>query len=208
MSIKNSFNEINIFNTFVRMKNKTLHIKNMVCPRCIAAVEDLLQSMDIVYSDIKLGEVNLKTKISDINIQALKEKLKLLGFELIDDNNSKIVSQIKSEIINYIHFSPNEIKKYNFSEYIETKIGMSYSSLSRLFSSVEALTIEKYVISQKIERVKEFIIYDELSLSEISYMLDYSSVQHLSKQFKSITGMTPTQFKKLEIKNRKSLDKI
>lgn len=180
----------------------------MVCPRCITSVENILSEMDIPFADIQLGKVILNNENTKINLKTLNENLNAVGFELIDDNNSKIVSQVKSEIINYIHFSPNEIRKFNFSDYLEKKIGMSYSSLSRLFSSVEAQTIEKYVISQKIERVKEYIIYDELSLSEISYMLDYSSVQHLSKQFKTITGMTPTSFKKLEIKNRKSIDKI
>ncbi len=180
----------------------------MVCPRCITSVKNILSEMDIPLANIQLGKVILDIETSNINKQTLNNKLNAVGFELIDDNNSKIVSQVKSEIINYIHFSPNEIKKYNFSDYLEEKIGIPYSSLSRLFSSIEAQTIEKYVISQKIEKVKELIIYDELTLSEISYMLDYSSVQHLSKQFKTITGMTPTSFKKLEIKNRKSLDKI
>ena len=190
------------------MTDNILHIKNMVCPRCISAVKQTLTELNIPFIDVKLGEAVLSINKKQIDRDLLDKKLQKIGFELIDDEKSYIVSQIKTEIIKYIHHTPDLIRKVNFSDYLSDKIGQSYSSLSRLFSSVEAQTIEKYIILQKIEKVKELLIYDEMTLSEISYELDYSSVQHLSRQFKDVTGMTPTQFKKLENKSRKPLNEI
>ncbi len=190
------------------MSENTLYIKNMVCPRCVSAVKQTLTELEIPFFDVKLGEAALTVDKKQIDKERLDEELRKIGFELIDDEKSHTVSQIKTEIIKYIHHSPDLIRKVNFSDYLADKIGHNYSYLSRLFSSVEAQTIEKYIIHQKIEKVKELLIYDELSLSEISYELDYSSVQHLSRQFKNVTGLTPTEFKKLEHKNRKPLNEV
>ncbi len=190
------------------MQKDTLHIKNMVCMRCVSAVKKTLESLEIPYVDVKLGEVVLNVSKKNLNIELLDSELKRIGFELIDDDKSKIVNKIKTEIINYIYFSGDVVRKINFSDYIAEKTGLNYPYLSRLFSSVEAHTIEKYLILQKIEKVKELLVYDELTLSEISYELDYSSVQHLSRQFKSVTGLTPSAFKKLTDKSRKPLDEI
>ena len=190
------------------MSENILHIKNMVCPRCVAAVKEILTSLQIPFINVKLGEAVLNIDKKQIDKERLDEELRKIGFELIDDEKSRIVSQIKTEIIKYIHHSPDLIRKVNFSDYLSDKIGQTYSTLSRLFSSVEAQTIEKYIILQKIEKVKELLIYNELSLSEISYELDYSSVQHLSRQFKETTGLTPTAFKKLEVGNRKPLNEV
>ncbi len=188
--------------------SSNIYIKNMVCPRCISAVSQILQKLDIPFSDLKLGEVTINTKKENIDLKLLGNELFSVGFELIDDKKSKIISQIKTEVINYIRYSPDFTRKVNFSDYLADKIGYDYPYLSKLFSSVEAQTIEKYIILQKIERVKELLIYNELSLSEISYEMEYSSVQHLSRQFKDVTGLTPTAFKKLESGRRKSIDKI
>ncbi|NOZ35478.1 MAG: helix-turn-helix domain-containing protein [Chlorobi bacterium] len=190
------------------MEENKIHIKNMVCPRCVSAVKRTLTEMQIPFTEVKLGEVVLAVDKKEIDKELFDKKLHKIGFELIDDEKSHIVSQIKTEIIKYIHYSPDLIRKVNFSDYLADKIGHNYSYLSRLFSSVEVQTIEKYIIQQKIEKVKELLIYEELSLSEISYDLDYSSVQHLSRQFKNVTGMTPTEFKKLEKKNRRPLNEI
>jgi len=188
--------------------NTSLYIKNMVCPRCISAVEQLLNKFNIPFSEVKLGEVVLEAEKSEIDIELLDKELKEIGFELLNDKKSNIINQIKTAIINYIHHSEDLIRKENYSDYLKNKLGLEYSYLSKLFSSVEAQTIEKYIILQKTEKVKELLIYDELSLSEISYQLDYSSVQHLSRQFKRITGMTPSAFKNSDNRKRNTLDKL
>lgn len=191
----------------MKMKNY-IHIKNMVCHRCILMVEQILTKLNIPYIEVRMGEVLLDTELKNIDIDNFEKELNAVGFELISDKKSQIISQIKNEIINYIHYRPDFKRKLNFSDYLAKKTGYGYSYLSKLFSSVEAQTIEKYIIMQKIEKVKELLIYNEYSLSEISYQLEYSSVQHLSRQFKNITGLTPTEFKKAGINTRKSLDKI
>jgi AraC-like DNA-binding protein len=141
-------------------------------------------------------------------VQRVGLVLKENGFELIDDKKSKLIDSIKTLIIEKIHHSGEGREVINYSDYISGKIGYDYSYLSNLFSSVEGTTIEKYIILQKIEKVKELLVYDELTLNEISYQLDYSSVQHLSSQFKKITGLTPSHFKKLKENKRKPLDSI
>jgi AraC-like DNA-binding protein len=133
--------------------------------------------------------------------------LELNGFELIDDKQAKVIENIKIEVINMIQ-NYDVSKKINFSTYISRKLGMSYQYISSLFSSMEGITLEKYIINQKIEKVKELLVYDELNLNEISYKLDYSSVQHLSNQFKKVTGFTPSEFKKLKTKPRIPIDKV
>jgi len=188
------------------MSKTTLHIKNMVCPRCVTAVEDTLTNLKIPFSSVTLGEALVEDNNIDYNL--LNKELKKIGFELINNNNLQIVEQIKSIIIEFIHHSENEQLKNNFSEYIATKLNYDYSYLSKLFSEKENTTIEKYIILQKIEKVKELISYNELSFSEIAYKLNYNSTAYLSKQFKDIMGLTLSEYKKSDNKQRNTLDKI
>ncbi|MEP0367099.1 MAG: AraC family transcriptional regulator [Cyclobacteriaceae bacterium] len=182
-----------------------LTIKNMVCQRCISAVQQILTDNQIDASNITLGEVQLDKLLTSDQKKHLSEKLLEVGFELIDDHNSKIVADIKRLIIEQIHHSSDALQT-SWSDYLSKSLHHDYKYMSRLFSSIESITIEQYIIHQKIEKAKELLIYDELSLSQISYELDYSSVAHLSNQFKKITGMTPTAFKKQG--SRKSIDKV
>ncbi len=174
---------------------QVIYIKNMVCPRCIHTVGQILQEEGIGYSTIQLGEVNLNDGLTKKDQEVLEHRLAQSGFEFLKGIKAKLVSQIKSLIVSEIHYS-TDLGNLKFSVIIEDKLNRSYSYLSRLFSSVEGKTIEKYILSQKIEKVKELLIYDELTLSEIADNMGYSSVSHLSSQFKKETGMTPTQFKK------------
>lgn len=183
-----------------------LYIKNMVCNRCILVVKQELQKMDIEVCKVSLGEVETATELIQAQISELAGKLDSLGFELLDDNKKRLIEKMKNIIINQIHHSDDETHQ-NFSEILSASLHKDYSYLSKLFSEVEGITIEKFIINHKIERIKELIIYDEQSLSEIAYKLNYSSVAHLSNQFKKVTGLTPSHFKKLGEK-RKPLDKI
>jgi AraC-like DNA-binding protein len=184
-----------------------IHIKNMVCPRCIATVKDVFQELSIDYSSIRLGEVVTDTTISDDMRETLGKTLKLHGFELLEDHKSKIVSQIKTIIIRQIHNTPARMD-VNFSTMLAEELHQEYSSLSRIFSQSEGMTIERYIVRQKMERVKELLFYGELNLTEIAYKMDYSSVAHLSAQFKKETGMTPTGFKKTGKPGHHSRDNV
>ena len=190
------------------MKKETniLEVKNMVCNRCIKVVKQTLDNNVVKYNKVTLGIVYLTKEISKDVLQKLNRDLKKEGFELIQSNDSKIINKVKTTIIEIIHQGKSKPISQNFSDFLENKIGMDYSNISRLFSDKEEKTVEQYIIEQKIERVKELLTYNELTLSQISYELDYSSPQHLSKQFKKVTGITPTQFKKT--KNRTKLDTI
>ena len=179
----------------------------MVCARCEMAVETLLDEMNISVGSIKLGEVEISKILDDTEKKLLAEKLKSLGFELLDDKISKTIERIKNLIVNVVHHQ-NEQLKANLSHYLADDLKQDYSALSNLFSETEGVTIEHYFIAQKIEKVKELLIYNELSLSEIAFQLNYSSVAHLSNQFKKTTGITPTQFKQLKEKKRKQIDEV
>ena len=185
-----------------------LHIKNMVCPRCIETVQNVLHEKGSNVQSIKLGEVEIDREPSAEQTDELSAALQNKGFELLSDRKSKIIGQIKSEIIRIIHYNENEILHVNLSNHLSSLIDADYSFLSNLFSSEEGLTIEKYAILQKIEKVKELISYGELNMSEIAFKMDYSSVAYLSSQFKKTTGMTPGQYKKLKEKNRNPLDRL
>lgn len=185
-----------------------LHIKNMVCNRCIRVVNEELTNMGYSVSSIELGEVNLKDNLKENDIEQIQHVLLDNGFELIDDRKSQIINRIKTIIIEYIHYDIEKPEHVNLSDMLAKDLAHDYSYLSNLFSSVEGITIEKYLIQQKIEKVKELLVYDELSLNEISYQLGYSSVQHLSNQFKKITGLTPSHFKNIKNIKRKPLDKV
>lgn len=184
-----------------------LYIKNMVCNRCIMAVKTELERLGLHPVNISLGEVELGEQISKKLLQQLDDSLQKLGFELIDDRKSRIIEKIKNELVNLVHYA-EEQPKTNLSDYLSSKLNHDYNYLSTLFSDVEGITIEKYFIAQKIEKAKELLMYDELTLSEIAYRLGYSSVGYLSNQFKKVTGFTPSHFKTIREKKRIPLDKI
>ena len=186
----------------------TLYIKNMVCDRCIMAVQQQLRHAGLSYSNIHLGEVILTSTPSREQLDRLKQGLLDIGFELLDDKKSRIVEQIKNNIIQLIHGNKETEFNLKLSALLAEKMQLEYHYLSALFSSVEGITIEKYAILQRIEKVKELLMYDEKSLSEIADELGYSSVQHLSQQFKKITGLTPSHFKQLKENRRNPIDKI
>ena len=178
----------------------------MVCPRCITAVASIFNELGLAPKHIKLGEVVVTSEIDDQLTSKLKEKLNLQGFELLDDSKKQQIEKIKSVIIEHIHHLNDA--KFNFSQIISEELNKEYSQLSKLFSVTEGITIEQYIILQKIEKAKELLIYDQLNLSEIADKLGYSSVAHLSSQFKKTIGLTPSQFKSQGIMLRKSLDSI
>lgn len=190
------------------MAGSILHIKNMVCNRCIKVVQDEISGLGFTIKTIELGEVIINEKLSESDLGKITKVLIENGFELIDDKKSQTINRIKTLIIEYIHHDREKPEHVNLSDFLAKEIGHDYSYLSNLFSSVEGITIEKYLINQKIEKVKELLVYDELTLSEISYQLGYSSVQHLSKQFKKITGLTPSHFRTIKNRKRNPLDKV
>lgn len=186
-----------------------LYIRNMVCNRCILAVEDLFRKLGHTDFNVDLGVVELlESSLPDESIKALSSELKELGFELINDRNTKIIDFIKTLIIKKIHHEDMEKLNESWSELISKTLFHDYRYLSTLFSSVEGKTIEHYIIQQKIEKVKELIAYEDLTLSEIAYRLKYSSVSHLSSQFRKVTGMTPSSFRKMDHRGRRTLDKV
>lgn len=180
----------------------------MVCNRCIKVVKDEFEKLNLEIETIELGKVSMSYQLDDSTLAKIKEVLNKNGFELIEDKKSKLIDRIKTLVIEITHYNKEVSASINSSDFISREIGYDYSYLSNLFSSVEGITIEKYIINQKIEKVKELLVYDELSLNEISYQLGYSSVQHLSNQFKKITGLAPSHFKKLKENKRKPLDEV
>lgn len=184
-----------------------LYIKNMVCNRCILVVQQELEKLKIESRNISLGEVEINGELSSEKLAQFKANLAILGFELLDNSKKQLIEKIKNIIIQKVH-QPRQEEHYNFSEILSRSLHKDYSYLSSLFSEVEGVTIEKYIINQKIEKVKEFIIYDELTLSEIAFKLGYSSVAHLSNQFKKVTGLTPSHFKQVGQSKRKPLDMV
>ncbi len=185
-----------------------LHIKNMVCDRCIMVVKQLFIDLGVEFHQIQLGQVALKKEPNAEQLEQIRSLLQQHGFELLDDKKSKTVEKIKTTIVSLIHGTEAEELNLKLSAILEEKLQTDYHYLSTLFSSVEGVTIERYTILQRIEKVKELLMYDEKSLSEIAYEMGYSSVQHLSQQFKKITGLTPSHFKQLKENKRKPLDKI
>lgn len=185
-----------------------IFIKNMVCDRCKMVVKAELEKLHLHPVSISLGEVVIEEKsLSKEQAGKLSDALGAVGFELIDDKQSKLIEQIKTFIIDIIHYKEEQPQK-NFSELISKHLHHDYSYLSNLFSEVEGITIEQYIINQKIEKVKELLLYDEQSLSQIALHLGYSSTAHLSNQFKKLTGLTPSKFKQMGVESRKSLDDV
>ncbi|MGM5469676.1 helix-turn-helix domain-containing protein [Flavobacteriaceae bacterium LMO-SS05] len=186
--------------------SEIIHIKNMVCNRCIKVVKEELTKNNIDFSMVDLGKIYLNRELTQDEHDKLEQSLKNEGFEFVEDKEAIVVNKIKALVIKHIHQGKEKPEHQNFSHYLSFQIGIEYSQLSKLFSEIEGNTIEHFIIEQRIERVKELIVYDELTLSQISYELNYSSPQHLSRQFKQITGFTPSAFK--TIKTRKKLDTI
>ena len=191
------------------MSSTTLTVKNMVCHRCVLAVEDILHTTGIPFTKVFFGEIHLIDELPEEQKHFLKQKLGAIGFELIDNHTSGLIEKIKKYVIkkarNDVDEKENNIK---LSNYLSDKLHHEYTYLSSLFSSIEGRTIENFFIEQRIEKAKELLIYGEMTLSEIAYELEYSSVAHLSSQFKKITGLTPSYFKQVGISMRKSLDNI
>ncbi len=183
------------------------HIKNMVCNRCIMVVSEIFNNAEIEDAKVQLGKVSVPAQIPENKQLEIQQKLQSVGFEIINDSKSRIIEQTKNIIVKIIYNYSSEIKT-NYSDYLADQLNLDYNYLSTLFSSIEGTTIEKYMINLKIERVKELLVYDEKTLSEIAYEMGYSSVAHLSGQFKKITGFTPSYFKKLGEQKRKSIDDI
>ncbi len=184
-----------------------LYIKNMVCSRCKMVVKSELEKLGLHLFSVELGEVETVSEISDTQKKEIANHLKGFGFELIDDKKSRTIEKIKLLIIDLVHQKNNEINT-NLSDYIVSHLSQDYNTISNLFSEVENTTIEKYFIHQKIEKVKELLMYDEMNLSEIAFQLNYSSVAHLSNQFKKVTGFSPTYFKQLKSKKRKQTEDL
>lgn len=182
--------------------NMILTVKNMVCPRCIMAVEELLQSKNISVKSISLGKVETEGEIDAETMAELDRLLRELGFEIVRDHNDAVVEQIKAKVIEMARAGGEE----KLSTELASALGMDYSQVSRIFTAHEGRSIEKFYIAHKIERVKELLEYNELSVKEIAYRLGYSSVAHLSRQFKQTTGVTPTEYKQSSIKRKPLTD--
>ena len=190
------------------MSSIELKIKNMVCPRCIKVVKQELESLGYKTLVERLGSARIEYTGDKPDLNAISKTLEKNGFELLIEKNAILIEEIKTIIIDLIYKGSLEEMSINLSSHLSTMLSHDYSHISTLFSSVEGITIEKYFILQKIERVKELLIYDELSLTQISYELGYSNVQYLSSQFKKVTGMSTSEFKSLRGRNRVTLDKI
>lgn len=179
----------------------------MVCSRCISTVRQLLENEGLSFNNIQLGEVELNEEPTTEQLTRLAEKMHAVGFELLDNRKARIVERIKTNIIQLVHHG-EEATNLKLSSFLSDKLQMDYHYLTTLFTAVEGVTIEKYAILQRVERIKELMVYGELTLSEIAYQMGYSSVQHLSQQFKKITGSTPSEFKAIKENKRKPLDKV
>lgn len=179
----------------------------MVSNRCKIAVKDELKKLGLHFVIVDLGEVDIMENISAETREQLKNGLLASGLELMDDKRAVLIEKIKNVIIEMIHYS-DELPKINYSDFIAEKLNFDYTYLSNIFSEVKGITIQQFIIIHKVEKIKELILYDELNLTEISYKLNYSSVAHLSNQFKKITGLTPSHFKQLKDKRRSPIEDI
>ena len=179
----------------------------MVCNRCIMVVSQIFNEAEVKVESVQLGKVETTEEVDPDKLDQIDEKLKSVGFEIINDSKRRLIEKIKTATIDFVYHHDGE-KEMNFSEYLTDILNLDYPYLSSLFSSVEGTTIEKHLINLKIERVKELLVYDEKTLSEIAWELGYSSVAHLSGQFKKVTGFTPSYFKKLGEQKRKSINDV
>lgn len=172
-----------------------IYIKNMVCIRCKMVVKDQLKKSSIANAVVKLGEVDIIDTVTDTQLNVFKTGLLKFGLVVLDDKKSLLIDRIKNAVIELVHYEEEPLK-VNFSVYLSKKLNLEYTYMANLFSEVEGINVEHYLITHKIERVKELLLYDKLSLTQISYRLNYSSVAHLCNQFKKIAGITPSEFKK------------
>lgn len=179
----------------------------MVSNRCKTAVREVLRTLGFHFIVVDLGEVEIMETPNAVELEKLKNALLAQDFELMDDKRSILIEKIKNVIVEMIHHSDAMIK-VNFSEYLGEKLQHDYSYMANLFSEVQGTTIEQFIISHKIERIKEYIMYGELNITEIAWKLNYSSVAHLSNQFKKVTGFTPTDFRQLKIKKRRPIEEL
>lgn len=179
----------------------------MVSTRCKMVVKDELKKLGLHFVMVDLGEVEIMESITEEQRLELKTALNFSGLELMDDKRSVLIEKIKNVIIEMVHYT-DELPKVNYSEYIGVKLKHDYTYLSNIFSEVKGITIQQFIITHKIERAKELLLYDEMNLTEISYLLNYSSVAHLSNQFKKVTGLSPSHFKKLKDKRRCPIEEI
>jgi AraC-like DNA-binding protein len=184
-----------------------IYIKNMVCIRCQMVVKSELEKIGVRYVDVKIGEVNTIEELPEEKLEQLDIALRKSGLLLMGDKRSILVEKIKGAVIELVHYTEDQIRT-NLSDYLSERLNYDYTYLANLFSEVKGITIEKFYLTHKIERVKELIVYDELNLTEIAYKLHYSSVSHLSNQFKKFTGLTPSHFKKLSHKRRGTLEDV
>ncbi|MCJ7467778.1 MAG: AraC family transcriptional regulator [Maribacter sp.] len=184
-----------------------IYVKYMVSLRCKMVVKQELHKLGLVYVNVDLGTIEILEDITDLQREQLRKNLKAFGLVLLDDKRQIIIERIKAVIIEMIHYS-DELPKENYSDYISEKLGYDYTYLAIIFSEVKGITIQQFIILNKIERVKELLLYDELNLTEISYMLHYSSVAHLSNQFKKVTGLTPSYYKELKEKRHSNLEDL
>lgn len=185
-----------------------LNIKNMVCGRCMKIVKQVIEKFKLNILSLELGKVVIEEQLDPKLLAEITQELREEGFDLIDDQKAKLVASIKNLVIQKIHYGELDEMKENFSDYLSSSLHKDYAYLSSLFSQMENTTIEQFIILQKVERIKELLVYDEVSINEIAFRLGYSSQAHLSNQFKKITGFTPIKFKKLKDHHRNHLDKL
>ena len=179
----------------------------MVSNRCKIAVKEVFRNLGLVYRNVELGEVEIAEIITDEKLKDFKISLLNIGFELIEDRRAILIERIKNIVIDMVHHSDSQIK-VNFSDYLSEKLKYDYTYMANVFSEEQGVSIEQFIISHKVERIKEFIIYDELNMTEIAFKMNYSSVAHLSGQFKKVTGLTPSYFKKLKMRRLEPIENI
>lgn len=184
-----------------------LFIKNMVCIRCKMVVRDELTKLGLHCVVVELGEIEIVENITPQQREQIKVALLRSGLELMDDKKSMLIQKIKQVIIELVHYSEEPLR-VKFSEYLSQKLNYDYTYMANVFSEVQGTTIEQFIIAHKIERVKELLVYDQLTLSEIAFLMHYSSVSHLSAQFKKVTGLTPSHFKQIKTQRRNMLDEL
>jgi AraC-like DNA-binding protein len=196
-----------LYDRILKQSILKLFIKYMVSNRCKMAVKEILKKLGLHFIVVELGEVEVMENLSAEQREDLKSGLLDAGLELMDDKRAVLIEKIKNAIIEMVHYSEEPIK-VNFSDYLSEKLKHDYTYLANLFSEVQGTTIEHFIINHKIERIKELIIYDELTISEIAWKMNYSSVAHLSNQFKKVTGLSPSHFKKMKVKRRNQIEDI
>jgi AraC-like DNA-binding protein len=183
-----------------------LYVKNMVCRHCVKAVKGALNDLEFAYDTVSLGEVNFTKPLNEQRVKKLSEALKPLGFELLYDKRVRIIEQAKTELLEVLRSTVPD--GFQLSTFLQNKLGKEYSAISKLFSKVEGITLERYFILLKVERIKELMVYDEISLAEIADQLSYSSPAHLSSQFKQVTGLPPSHFRIVAAEKRLPLNEI